>query len=69
MSHKSRLAKLERETAATRPIYKIEFCSEAQAAALEAQRPPWQPGDRIRYIIVPDGDEPMFFACPDIGEL
>lgn len=67
MSHKTRLSKLERNPAAARKIYKIEWCTEAQAAELEAQRPPAAPGE-IRYIIVPPEHMPMWFGPLDAAE-
>jgi hypothetical protein len=50
MKHEARLKRLEQEHKPERPVYKIEWCTAARAAELEAQRPPAWPGE-IRYIV------------------
>jgi len=52
MKYNGRLMRIEQETKPERVIFKIEYCTHAQADALEAQRPPGRPGE-VRYIIVP----------------
>ena len=50
MSTANRLKRLEQEIEPDHPIYKIEYCTEEEAWAMDAQRPPARPGE-IRYII------------------
>jgi hypothetical protein len=49
-NYSSRLERLIRITETAGPIYQIKYCTQAEADALEAQRPPATPGE-IRYIV------------------
>jgi len=56
MKHKRRLDKLEQETSAGRPVFKIERVAIDQARPSRVQRPAARPGE-IRYIIENRPDE------------